>query len=446
MLNKKYLKNLFIFSIIVFCLNFGDNTFAAQTYQSLNYSKNNIYRPILNNNTRWKNFPVTIYIENVPAKYKPTVINAINYWKTYFPFEISNNPDSDVNILWGSSFPEKPTAAASTTHVFDNNIHKSLIEVRNKEFPQNGLSEIMLHELGHVAGLGESPYPEDIMYHTTTARDGRVTRWTFICIGYVPLILPTGYQSKIEAKSLLSQRDADHLAQIYADLPENDTNKTPQDFIPPPIPTADTNNRNDTNTYSTYSSKEDIMSNYVAEGSSFFRQKNYQKALESFEKAEAINPGNPVVNSNIGVCHLYLGNYDSAINYTNKAIAVNPNKADNYVTLGLSYKEKNLYDKAIENYQKAISLDSGYTNAYINVSSVYVDTGKNDLAIQCCQKAIELDPNIEVSYINMGVAYQNKGDYNKALELFKKAMSINPNSTLAKNNYHNLNNYLRYKK
>ncbi len=425
-----------------------NKVFASPNYHysgnsSLQYSQYDYYNPAVDRQFRWTKFPVKIYIGNVPSEYREIVKNSIKYWGNYFPFEISNDPKSDVDIVWVSNLSGTDTnfknPYALTSNRIDNNYHKCLIKVRNRKFAKTELNEIMLHELGHVAGLGESSYPDDIMYQIPKASDGKITSWTFMSIGYIPLILPSGYKSEVAGKSSLSQRDLHTLARIYSNSPNdneymgnNNINQSP-------------NNRGDCNISKLFQqdcSTQNSISDYINKGNSFYHTHDYNKALESYKKALDVNPNNPTVNGNIGLCYLAQGKYDLAIDYTNKAISINPNREDYYVDLGLSYKGKDLYDKAIENYKKAIAVNPSCTNAYVNLGSIYVDTGEYDLAIINCQKAIDIKPNCELAYVNMGVAYENKGEYHKALALFEKALSINPNSTLAKNNYNSLNHYI----
>lgn len=356
---------------------------------------------------RWKKFPVTIFIGNVPSLYRDVVITSVNRWTTYFPFEISDDPNSDVNIVWVSNLFDSNTQFnnpyAVTSQIINNKEHKCIIKVRYRIASNNELTVIMLHELGHVVGLDDSRNSGDIMYP-----------------------FPEGlmaYMHDSSGKFFLSQRDFDNLAKIYKN--------------------SSGDNINQINNYQKLSIKynstqnvynKDSISNYINEGNNFYYNHNYNKAIECYKKVLDIYPNNPTVNGNVGLCYLMIANYDLAIDYTNKAIAVNPNREDYYVDLGLSYKGKNLYDKAIENYKKAISVNPNCINAYVNLGSIYVDTGKYDLAIVNCQKAIDINPNFELAYVNMGAAYENKGEHHKARALFEKALLINPNSTLAKNN------------
>lgn len=408
---------------------------------SNNSYPNNYYssQPIGVLSYKWKAFPVTIYMGNVPIEYKDTVTNAINYWKTYFPLEVSNNPNSDVNIIWVDGF-SSPTILGTTQHMMNNNIHKCVVRVKNKKFIKTELNEIILHELGHVVGLGESPYPEDIMYSKAKAKKGKIDQWTITNIGYIPLIIPSGYQNEVSGKSVITQRDLNTLAKIYAKSPNENIYEVNNYTTKPNSIQEQYNNQIQPNpNYSEPSVyPEDFACKCIANGNMFYKAHNYDQAIECYKKVLLINPNNPTANENMGLCYNDLKKFDLAIDCLNKSIAINPNNANTYNNLGLSYKGKGLYNKAIEYYKKSVSVNPNFDFGYSNLASIYIDTGKYDLAIENCEKAININPHFESAYINLGVAYGNKGLYKKAVESFKKALSINPNSTVAKNNYNNM--------
>lgn len=415
----RYTIKIFIFCLIFYCFNFIQYNWQSKAFAYDNY--NDYYSQSLDLLPfKWTKFPVTIYLGNVPHNYKSTIINAINYWKNYFPFEISDNQNSDIDIIWVNKLPtyEWTKASGTTSHTINNNDHKVLIKIRNQKFCKTELNEIILHELGHATGLGESANANDIMYPISRAKDGRINSWSIRTIGYFPLILPAGYDSAVVGKSFLTERDINTLSKIYQE-PSNNYNvnnytcktQKPQQiynnttFSQQPYTTSNTNSHN-------------LISNYIAVGNNYFYNGNYNQAIENYKKAIEIAPNNAVANKNIGSC---------------------------YNNIGLTLKEKGLSAKAIEYFEKALLINPNNENAYVNLGSTYIDIGKYDLSIENSQKAININSNSESAYINLGVAYQKKGSLNKALELYRKALAINPNSMLAKQNYNNLNNFIKFK-
>lgn len=445
-MTDKHIKKIVICLSLFCCCNF--KAFASQNYSYNNYQKNSpndYFNQTANmQQTKWTKFPVTVYTGNVPIEYKETTINAINHWKTYFPLELSDNPNSDVDILWVNRFSANTSknTLGTTTHIVNNGTHKCTIRVKNKKFIKTELNEIMLHELGHAVGLGESPYKSDIMYPIVKCKKGKITKWTLVFVGYIPIILPSGYDREIAGKSTISQQDLNTLAKIYPEPQTNENIHLVNNSADIPLIKKSPPNNQIVPQQDQLEVQDAPSNKYIELGNKFYKIQNYNKAIENYNKAVEMNLNDVIANQNIGICYISMKNYDTAISHLNKMLFEYPNNESLYVNLGLSYKGKGLYDKAIESYKNAILINPNCISAYVNLSAIYIDTKKYDLAIKNCKKAIDINPNCEIAYNNLGEAYKNKGENDKAMELFRKALSINPNSTLVKSNYNNLNYYM----
>ena len=117
-------------------------------------------------------------------------------------------------------------------------------------------------------------------------------------------------------------------------------------------------------------------------------------------------------------------NYDKAIEAYNKAIEYNPNLARAYNHISLAYGYKGQHDMAISSCNKAIELDPSLSSAYNNRAVAYALKGEYDLAITDFTKVIELYPDYAEAYENRGTAYYRMGEYVKAEPLLKQALTI----------------------
>ena len=125
--------------------------------------------------------------------------------------------------------------------------------------------------------------------------------------------------------------------------------------------------------------------------------------------------------------------YDKAIEAYTKAIALDPNYADAYNNRGVAYWDKGQYDRAIEDYNKAITLDPKDAAAYNNRGVAYNDKGQHDRAIEDFNKAIALDPNNASAYNNRGFAYYTNGNMGRAISDFQKACDLGEDENGCKN-------------
>ena len=79
--------------------------------------------------------------------------------------------------------------------------------------------------------------------------------------------------------------------------------------------------------------------------------------------------------------------YDKAIECYQKAIEINPDFADAYYNMGIAYRHKENYDKAIECYQKVIEIDPEDADAYNNMGVAYCQKGMKISAADYLYKA-----------------------------------------------------------
>ena len=68
----------------------------------------------------------------------------------------------------------------------------------------------------------------------------------------------------------------------------------------------------------------------------------------------------------IGIAYDNKKEYDKAIESYQKALAINPKKDEAYINMGSAYDDKKEYDKAIESYQKALEINPKKDEAYYN--------------------------------------------------------------------------------
>ena len=170
---------------------------------------------------------------------------------------------------------------------------------------------------------------------------------------------------------------------------------------------------------------------YSNRGGAYYEQGQYDKAIEDCNKAIALDPKNANAYNNRGIVYAGKGQYDRAIEDYNKAIAINPNLTQAYNNRGITYAGKGQYDRAIEDFNKAIALDPNDAYAYVGRGFAYAEKGQYDRAIEDYNRAITINPNYAEAYYNRGNAYADKGQPDRAIEDYNKAISLNPNDAAA---------------
>ncbi|MBF0507080.1 MAG: tetratricopeptide repeat protein [Nitrospirae bacterium] len=119
----------------------------------------------------------------------------------------------------------------------------------------------------------------------------------------------------------------------------------------------------------------------------------YKEALEDFEKASVILPGNADISYFIGLTQLHLG--DS--------------------------------EKAIENFKKSLDMKPSFTNAHFQLGIILVQKKDYQNAVSHLEYVYKEDPQREDLGYFLGFAYYQLGQYEKSLYYLEKVKTKNKN-------------------
>jgi tetratricopeptide (TPR) repeat protein len=174
--------------------------------------------------------------------------------------------------------------------------------------------------------------------------------------------------------------------------------------------------------------------------------KNWDVAIQQFEKASQLGPTQHVVWSHLADAYIARGgtktggdqasDYAKGVEYYQKAIelkADDPAYHNNYA-LALA-KNKNL-DAAKAELTKAAELDPPSAGKYYyNFGAILVNAGQNDAAGDAFKTAIEKDPNYADAYYQLGIVQLGKATTTNGkvvpppgtAEDFQKYLALQPN-------------------
>ena len=106
-----------------------------------------------------------------------------------------------------------------------------------------------------------------------------------------------------------------------------------------------------------------------------------------------------------------MGNYDRAIDTLNKAVEFNPQNAYAWVCIGSSYNSKDDFDKAIESFNRAIkigNLSNGErSSALAGLGVAYANKDELERGLEYLNQATELDPRNEYAWENIEIVKKN---------------------------------------
>lgn len=199
----------------------------------------------------------------------------------------------------------------------------------------------------------------------------------------------------------------------------------------------------------------------TALGEVAMEMRQYNAAINAFEKLDRVNPDNEKAIENLaqlyswfrnsekvnfyaakmeklkiggGKPHYLIGmaayrdeNYAVAINRLLNYLDFDPNNSEVLYSIGRSYVDLEHYDKAVSYYEKAIAVDSSNYMRIYELGMVYYSTSNNKKAIEyyelAAKKGMRQDGEF---FVNLGNVYMNVGDAKKGIELFKKALEKKP--------------------
>ena len=173
------------------------------------------------------------------------------------------------------------------------------------------------------------------------------------------------------------------------------------------------------------------------EGDFYYKQGNYEKALECYKEAYREYPDSPNLSYNIGNTYLKLGQYDNAIKYYKKCLDLKP---DYDLAPGQLAEAKRL--KELQSITPAptpaptpvptsvpTSVPAG---EWYEKGNELLNNGDYNEAIVCYDKAIEIDPEYRDPWYNKGLALAKQSKYEESIECFDKALEIDPDFTPAR--------------
>ena len=91
---------------------------------------------------------------------------------------------------------------------------------------------------------------------------------------------------------------------------------------------------------------------------------DYEKSFNNLEEALRLEPQNPAILRGLGCIHQFRKEYDMALEYYNKALEFSDKKEVEYTLIGIIYYIQGGLDDAVRSFNLAIDCNDDYENAY----------------------------------------------------------------------------------
>lgn len=220
------------------------------------------------------------------------------------------------------------------------------------------------------------------------------------------------------------------------------------------------------------------FNDYINRGMSSFQEGKFGQALENFEAALKLQPGNADLSQMVEMIKMQVNHASNAqqalVNEAKhrteamKGIAAlggrtvpddideaiaeyetlkrNPNDTDAkqilanaYYIRGLMFMSKDEYAKAVEDYSKAIDNEPDYPFAFNKRGQANLEMGNYEQAFKDFERVIQFRPdddqakqNLANAYMKRGISYDQKGDYARAAADFEMVLKFKPDDNTAR--------------
>jgi tetratricopeptide (TPR) repeat protein len=179
--------------------------------------------------------------------------------------------------------------------------------------------------------------------------------------------------------------------------------------------------------YQTASAVEfDLAVHYEKLGTAFYYLEEYDRAMENYQKALALDNKNISVYKGLAVVHICRGNPGGAIDIYRQAVEISVNFAGIYRDIAWTMNQKKRVDRGEELLQIASDVYSKKASYYDKLGRDFKRLKNYDRAVAAYKKALNLDDKHASVYTGLAVAYIKGGSPDKALEVYRDALKADP--------------------
>ncbi len=162
---------------------------------------------------------------------------------------------------------------------------------------------------------------------------------------------------------------------------------------------------------------------YQKMGYALQKSKHIDEAIEAYTKADTIKPDTLWTDKRLATCYRLNRNYNKALEYYNKVSARNDNNPANIYYTGCCLVELERYDEALNTFFKLDFCESDSVRAWRGIAWCSFILCKYEQAIRYYMKIIEKKP-ATAEYINAGHTAWSMGNIKQAAKLYGKAASM----------------------
>jgi predicted O-linked N-acetylglucosamine transferase (SPINDLY family) len=161
------------------------------------------------------------------------------------------------------------------------------------------------------------------------------------------------------------------------------------------------------------------------------QSKDLQQAVQYFERAIAVQPGNSGAHCNRGLALKQLRQPEAALTCFDQAIALDPGSTIAHYSRAEACKDLGRTDEALASYDEAIAITPGFAHAFYGRGVVLQQGARLDEAVASYDQAIRLKPDHFEAHVHKALALLSLGRHVEAMATCDQAVALKPNHATA---------------
>lgn len=176
---------------------------------------------------------------------------------------------------------------------------------------------------------------------------------------------------------------------------------------------------------------KDCLQKHYLLGYAYRSQREYDKAIEEFDRAAKQSDGVTAVLEKAET-YRQAGDYEKAQKTLKECGNFANVSAEYHYQLGKLLDAQGEYEKAVTNYEKAIKLDSSHTKSMFQLAYSHDLRSDEQAAVGYYKELIKIAPAHVNALLNLAVLYEDLGEYEKAMACVETVLKSHPNHAKAK--------------
>ena len=165
-------------------------------------------------------------------------------------------------------------------------------------------------------------------------------------------------------------------------------------------------------------------------GAAYRRLKEYDKALDAFDKAAKQSDGITTVLEKVET-YRQAGDFDKGMKLLKDSSNFENVSAEYHYQMGKLLDALGDYDQAVENYDKAVQLDNSHTKSLFQLAYSFDLRGDEETAVNYYKMLIKTAPAHVNGLLNLAVLHEDMGEYDKAIACVESVLNSHPNHAKA---------------